>query len=570
MQILAVRFQNCFSFGNQITEIRFDKTKTTLVVGRNGGGKSSAVLDTLVYGLYGKPYRRLKKLSQMINSITGRDMLVEVDLRVRGRSYTIRRGQKPALFEVHCDGELVNQAASVKEQQEWLEKSVLRMDYRAFCQIVVLGSANHVPFMQLPAAQRREVIEDILDIQVFSAMNEVLKEKASELKEELAQNDKDLAVARKELEVEERNAAALAIDRDQRMRETTDQIVAITERLVEDKAAADAHSRKASSLAESISDAESVEKKARQIEIAEAKLKDKIKAARREIEFFRDHENCPTCRQTIDSKFREEASARRVAELEEAEELVEKLSQQKMKVDERLSELREIGNQILDEDRAFARLQAQIRQAEEELARLESRRDSAEEAQVVDQERLTKLRERVALLSSEHDEIQERAWVLRAAGLLLKDGGIKTQIVRQYIPLMNRLVNKYLASLELFVDFHLDEEFNEEIRSRHRDAFSYESFSEGEKLRIDLAILFAWRDIARMRSSSAVDLVIFDEILDGSLDAEGADYFLRLVHEQTDDCRVFIISHREGLDDKFSRVLSFAKRSNFSGMTETG
>lgn len=569
MQIHSVRFQNCFSFGNELTEVRFDKAKTTLVVGKNGGGKSSSILDTLCYGLYGKPYRKLKRLAQMINSITGRDMLVEVDMTVRGHLYTIRRGQKPNLFEVYRDGIMVDQASSVKEQQEWLEKSVLRMDHRAFCQIVVLGSANHVPFMQLPAAQRREVIEDILDIQVFSAMNDVLKEKVSDLKERMIDVDKRLSVARRELEIEEKYEEEARLDQNQKIRDLEDDLISAKTRHVELSETISHHQSVAASLTQTIADSESVLKKKNDLLVGQTKLNQKIALARKELEFFREHENCPTCKQGIQADFREEISAARVAEIEEYQELLKKIEKQGEQVSTRLADIKVVQSEIDQHDREFVRAKSDLNHLDEIIAKLVGDIDRAHETKRDRRGSLDDIRKNVALVSKEKDDLVSEGKVIAAASALLKDGGIKAQIVRQYIPLMNKLVNKYLAALELFVDFNLDEEFNEEIRSRHRDSFSYESFSEGEKLRIDLSILFAWRDIARMRSSSAVDLVIFDEILDGSLDAEGADYFLKLVHEQTEDCRVFIISHREGLEDKFGRTLTFSKRNNFSKMAES-
>lgn len=569
MQIQAVRFQNCFSFGNEMTEVRLDSSRLTLVVGKNGGGKSSAILDTMVYGLYGKPYRKIK-LGQMINSITGRDLLVEVEFEARGRSYMVRRGQKPAVFEVYRDGILVDQAANAREQQDWLEKSVLRMDHRAFVQIVILGSANHVPFMQLSAGQRREVIEDILDIQVFSTMNDVLKERAAEVKAELANLEKDLAVVQRELEVEERHAEENRKRLGTDVAELDARIEGLARDLEEARKESDSWQEKARELTSQIADSERVNTNIRNIQALRTKTETQMERVRTEVNFYREHESCPSCLQTITPAFRETVSAQAVSELERLGEVMAQADAALAKQEGRMREIVDVQRLIGEADKAFMTASAEASRISMSIDLARHEREQAAAAGESSETGIQELRDRVAQQSLARDEVILKARHMGVVSLMLKDGGIKTRIVRQYIPRMNMLVNRYLAALEMFVDFHLDEEFNEEIRSRHRDSFSYESFSEGEKLRIDLAILFAWRDIARERNSSAVGLVVFDEILDGSLDAEGADYFLGLVRGLTEDCRVFIISHREGLEDKFPRVLSFAKRNNFSKMSEIG
>ena len=565
LAIKAVRFQNCFSFGNTMTEIRLDNRGPTLVVGKNGAGKSSSILDTLVYGLFGKPHRNIKN-SQMINSITGRDLLVEVDFQVRGSSWTVRRGQKPAVFEVYKDGQLVDQAASVKDQQEWLEKSVLRIDRRSFVQTVILGTAKHVPFMQLPAAQRREVVEDILDIQVFSHMNDVLKSRAGELKDRLTEADRELSVVQRELEVEERHVESMRRDVDRERQELLQRakdMFSEKERIDADAAGVQDLAR---SLSESVSDAEFTRSRIDDVNAEVAGHERDLSRVRRMLDFFTHQERCPTCRQDLSEELRAAELDRCQSEVARLASTISSLSSELESLEARMREVVSVEARVAAADRDFVRLKAESRSLETRLREVYEKVRSLREEGESDAQLVEDLRAKVSELSSVRDSLRTDAGVMATAAALLKDQGIKARIVAQYVPLMNRLVNKYLAALELFVDFHLDENFNEEIRSRNRDSFSYESFSEGERLRIDLAILFAWREIARMRNSSAVDLLIFDEILDSSLDADGIDYFLRVTRDVVGDTNVFIISHRDGVEDKFDSVLTFTKRNNFSSV----
>lgn len=569
LELKSVRFQNIGSFGNEMTEIRLDASPRTLMIGPNGHGKSVSILDSLHYGLYGKPYRKVK-LGQLMNSITGRDMLVEVDLISRGRSYMVRRGHKPSIFEVYRDGVLVDQADRVRDQQDWLEKTVLMMDQRTFTQIVVLGSSNHVPFMELPLAQRREVIEDVLDIQVFSVMNQVLRERVSGVKDELADRERDLAVVVRELEVEERHLSGVRTDAKaeaDRLRATLEEVES---RRPEIEARIEEVLKETRRLTDSIRDADQVREKLDELKLIRGRLLDRSDRLREETAFYRDNDHCPTCRQRIDESFK-------VGKIEDAETSAGEIERGLLEINgrvrslaTRLEDIGEVGVRIQALDRTYLELKSGLQMIDSRSSDIRREIEGLGTEALADQELVDELRSRVRLLSEERDGVRSQARTMAQASLLLKDQGIKARIVGQYIPLMNRLVNRYLSQLELFVDFHLDENFNETIRSRHRDAFSYANFSEGEKSRINLAILFAWRDIARMRNSSACDLIIFDEILDSSLDAEGIDYFLNLLRGLTGDSHVFIISHREGMEDKFERTLTFRKRSNFSRITETG
>lgn len=568
LSIKAVRFQNTFSFGNTLTEIRLDEPGPTLVVGKNGAGKSSSILDTLVYGLFGKPYRKIR-VGQMINAITNREALVEVDFTTRGASWMVRRGQKPSVFEVYRDGQLVDQAASVRDQQDWFERQVLRIDHKSFVQTVILGSANHVPFMKLTASQRREVVEDILDIQVFSHMNEILKERAGELKDSLTDVERSLAVSQRELEVEERHVESLRRDVDQEREELVAQAKEMFAALESARSQAKEHQDRARELTESIVDEDEVTADVAGVRAELASLRTTLASMGRTVRFFAEHSDCPTCSQGIDAEFRAAQRDRLTREGEEVRGRIATLEADEARLDARLQDVAAVHRSVSQADREFIRCGAEVRSLTDQLKQIQVKIQGLRTESAANQDLLDSLRARVEELGRTRDGLRTEAATMAHAVSLLKDQGIKARIVARYVPLMNRLVNKYLAALELFVDFRLDENFTEEIRSRHRDTFSYESFSEGERMRIDLAILFAWRDIARSRNSSAVDLLIFDEILDSSMDVDGIDYFLRILRDMTDGTRVFIISHRDGVEDKFESVLTFTKRNNFSSVTRS-
>jgi DNA repair exonuclease SbcCD ATPase subunit len=569
LRLKTVRFQNLRSFGNELTEVRLDKNPRTLVMGKNGAGKSSAILDSLNFGLFGKPYTKITK-NQLVNSITGKNLLVEVEFSDGRREYKVRRGYKPSLFEVYRDEVLLPTPGDSRDHQEWLEKSVLRLNQKSFNQVVVLGTANYVPFMRLPAASRREVIEDVLDIQVFSVMNQVMKERAETLKSSMATIEKDLAVALKELEVEERHLEARQRDTRELLEKKDRTRAEIIEKLTMTEARAVELEAEARELTRTISDYEDVEFRLRETIDVRGKITYKLGLVQEEVAFFRDHLECPSCSQSLSEEFRSVKSLELGEKVEKLARAEEALDQKVRGLNDRLEEIRKVADEVARLNRAIVDASGDVRflrtsleGIDKEIAELD---DLADEVNPL---ALEEMRARTKELGRGKDDLLRQARVMGAASKLLKDGGVKAAIIRQYVPVMNNMVNKYLAELELFVDFHLDENFNETIRSRHRDTWSYESFSEGEKLRIDLAILFAWRAIARLRNSAAVSLLVFDEVLDSSLDADGCDYLLALLSKLTHDTNVFIVSHRgDQLADKFSDTIRFVKRANFSRIEE--
>lgn len=563
LEIRTVRFQNHFSFGNEMTEIRFDHSPTVLVVGKNGAGKSSSILDGICFAWYGRPYRDIN-LGQMVNTITEKGHLVESEASVGGHHYLVRRGVKPKVFEIFKDGVLVPQPGSAAEYQQWLIDNVLRMNFKTFTQIVIQGSAEHVPFLKLKPAQRREVVEDIHDIQVYSVMLKVLKEKAATVKEAYAEVDKRLSVAQKELEVEERYQASMAADTHAQIAQKQQQIDAHQEEVRSIQLDINDIIGEMSRLLADIPDGDTIGGKVAELERCRDKITANIQKLDQELEHHLHNQECPTCGQDIPADTREKSLADIRSRRSTMQVGLDKLEPMLAEARDRLSEVQDIQDEIS----ALETKQGELRSRKVQINRFLN--ELTQEIKKMGEVRrdvgnIDALRETVETIARERDTLVEDGKRIAAAASIVK--AMPNQIIAQYMPLMNQLVNKYLAEFDLFVDFHLNEDFEETIRSRHRDTFSYQSFSEGEKLRIDLSILFAWRDIAQMRSAASVDLLVFDEILDRSLDDDGAEFLLEIIRRLTDDVHCVIVSHRGGsLVEKFSDVITFVKKSNFSRM----
>lgn len=564
MIVHRVRYKNLMAVGNAFVELELDAHRTTLVVGENGSGKST-LLEALSFGLYNRPFRRVNK-SQLVNSITGRDLLVEVELTSGGSRYLVRRGMRPSVFEVWRDGVLVNQDAATRDYQEHLERDVLRMSHRTFFQIVVLGSADYVPFMQLPAGQRREVIEDLLDIRLFSVMNQLLRDRVTRNRDRIASIDTEIAVAENTLEVTRRHLEAARQD----VGELISARRAVEASLLEE---ADRLRERLDAIGDaSVDDLEEALRVATDRVADIDRLLDRLEARARTIRktlaFLAENETCPTCRQAIDSGFRDVEVAARNARLDEVVSAIGALTTKREAALRLVEDARTAladGRRVVEDAREtrsrLSLTNRRIRDVRTEIEELERRRDRPTTSTVD----VAEVEARLEAMKAEREAATAERDVLALAGQLLKDGGIKTRIIRQYVPVINRTINRYLAALDFFVSFELDEEFCETIRSRHRDEFSYASFSEGEKARIDLAILFTWRTVARLRSSTSTNLLIMDEVFDSSLDNTGTEDLMRIIDTLTGDTNVFVISHRgDSLQDKFQNVVRFRKAANFS------
>lgn len=561
-----IRYKNFLSTGDAFTELQFDKAESTLVVGENGAGKST-FLDALCFGIYGKPFRNVNK-PQLINTLNGKGLLVELDFTIGKNTYKVRRGIKPNIFEVYTNGKKHDELADARGMQSWFETNVIKMDQKSFSQVVVLGSANYIPFMQLPSIQRRQVIEDLLGINIFSLMNTLLKDKINNNKEDIAESDHSIDKVEIELNVMGDFKAKASAARKQQMKEYEEKRTNVQQSILRVNGNIEDLQTKVTEKQESIADEGKVRQTIDQMRSIYAKVEDKIHRLEKEIEFFESNDQCPTCEQEFEPEFKEKHVCKRRDSKQQTESGLVDMDTELSKRTDRLndianvvSEINNLNQQISQKNGELSGLQRTLEEVVDTIAKLSS--DTSEEDDNKKKER--NLKKQLKELQVKKEEYINQREVLKVASVLLKDGGIKAKIIKQYIPVMNKLINKYLAQMDFFVNFELDEEFNETIKSRFRDAFSYDSFSEGEKMRIDLALLFTWRAIAKLRNSASTNLLIMDEVFDSSLDNTGTDELLRIINDLTKDTNTFIISHKgDTLFDKFNNVIKFEKVKNFS------
>ena len=560
-----IRYKNFLSTGNQFTEIDFTKASTTLVVGNNGAGKST-MLDALTFSLFGKSYRGVNK-PLLINSVNEKDCLVEIEFKIGNTSWKVVRGIKPTVFQIYKDGELLNSDAAAKDQQTWLERVVLKMNYKSFTQIVILGSSNFIPFMQLPAASRREVIEDLLDIKIFSSMNTVVKENIKSIKDEIRTLDyktdnleekvkmqKDFIAEVERLATEDIGAKKTQI---KTLTDTQDNLLKdslnVENSLIEKQKELEKHSGATAKL--------------RKLGNLKGKISQKVSVITEEHKFFSDNTVCPTCTQSIEETFR-------INRINDAQNKAKELRSGFIQLEEAIKEEEERERHFSTVSKEVTNLTHEISQINTKISGYQRQvRDLEQEIQTVatrlaernsEHEKLESLEEQFRTASEETESKKDQLTNFNFVYDLLKDGGVKTQIIKKYLPLINSQVNKYLQMMEFFINFCLDEEFNESIQSPIQEDFSYSSFSEGEKMRIDLALLFTWREIAKIKNSLNCNLIIFDETFDSSLDGFGTDEFMKIIRFVIKDANTFVISHKEGMRDKFLNVLKFEKQKGFS------
>jgi DNA repair exonuclease SbcCD ATPase subunit len=560
----SIRWKNFLSTGNLFSELDLSANKTTLIVGENGAGKST-LLDALSFVLFGKPFRKINK-PQLLNTITQKQLVVEVEFSIGSSKYKIVRGMKPNVFEVYKDGKLLNQSAEMKDYQEILEKQIIKVNHKSFCQVVVLGSATFQPFMQLTASQRREIIEDLLDLQIFTTMNFLLKDKVqvnTQAITEISSNKKlleDRISIVKEYLLEIQNSNEKLIEEKQAVIiETNEQIQKLDDEYWK-------YENKRKELDDLLIDEETVSKKIYKLGQLRHQIEANLNILNKEVGFFHKYDNCPTCKQQIDETFKNETITTKETEIKNIHEGLEKLSQEYEKTNARLNELIEIHGEINSKKLEISRVKTKISSLIEYREILEKEIKNIDQKTVEKQDnKIPDLEKELNNLEINYNECLEDRNVLSVASTLLKDSGIKSKIIKQYIPIINKLINKYLSAMEFMCQFELDEEFNETIKSRYRDVFSYSSFSEGEKMRINLAILFAWRAIAKLRNSVNTNILIMDEVFDSSLDSNGTEEFLKIINSLTSDTNTFIISHKtDQLYDKFEKVVRFEKHKNFS------
>ena len=560
-----LKWKNLLSTGNHFTEIQFDKSPSTLIVGSNGAGKST-MLDALCFVLFGKPFRSVNK-PLLLNSINGKDCLVEVEFNSGNKHYKIVRGIKPNVFEIWQDGEMINQDAAVRDYQEYLEKFILKLNYKSFTQIVILGSASFTPFMQLSASDRRSIIEELLDIQVFSAMNNILKDKITMNKDATITKKYDIDLAEQKYSLQKKHIDELKQNNEDKVKEYEGEISGSANTISTLAEQIELFSNEVRQLQILVNAKAETEAKVKKITKLESQIESNLSKFRKDINFFQHNNDCPTCRQAIAMEFKEKELTllgTKVTECDHGLQELEKkllaeqsklnsISETQKKIQELQIEIATKNTTITETNKYIKRLEKQI----EDLKLNKSSTDKEEQELSIINESLSQLKQHLRTL------IDEKTYYEVASGLL-KDTGIKTKIIKQYLPIINKLVNKYLASFDFFVNFNLDESFKETIKSRHRDDFTYDSFSEGEKQKIDLALLFSWRAVAKLKNSANTNLLILDEVFDSSLDANGTEYLMTIL-QMLEGTNVFVISHKgDILQDKFRNVIRFEKVKNFS------
>lgn len=561
-----VRWRNFLSTGNDWTQINLDQNDMTLVIGENGAGKST-MLDAITFALYGKPFRKVNK-GQLVNSINGKDCLVEIEFHIGKKKYLVRRGIKKNVFEVYKDDELIQQDSKSLDYQAYFEKNVLKLNFKSFCQVVILGSASFVPFMELPAGHRREIIEDILDLQIFTVMNSLLKDKVAQNNKSILENDHSIDLLSESIRLKEKHLEEMESNHQDIIDDYQKRIKKNKENIDSNNKIIDELVNNIEELKKEIIDAKKVKKSLEEFTEIRSKILNKKKGVEKEIHFFSSNDSCPTCNREIDEEFKSSAISSRQQSVSELEDGISKLEQRLLDIVNRNKEIEKINEKIsslntdiLIKNRTNQDIQINIDDLKNSLENIRNKYSSNQSSK----EELRLLENQLVELTEQKKSLYKDKDIHAVCSVMLKDNGIKSKIISQYVPVINKLINKYLAELEFVVQFELDETFNETIKSRFRDEFSYGSFSEGEKMRINLAILFTWRAIAKIRNSASTNLLILDEIFDGSLDSAGTEDFMKILNSLVKDVNAFIISHKgDQLHDKFEHVIKFEKNKQFS------
>ena len=562
----SVQWKNFLSTGNSPNKVLLNRSQTTLIIGKNGEGKST-ILDALCFSLFGKPFRNINK-GQLVNSINGKGCSVEIEFDINGKEYKIIRGIKPNVFEIWQDGEMINQDAASRDYQKILEQQVLKLNYKTFTQVVILGSASFVPFMQLPTTQRREVIEDILDIRIFSTMNSLLKEKVQETKDAITTIENEIFTAKTKVDSQTQIIKTISEAKTSAIESIETKISANTTEILQAEGEIGSIISEIDTLKASINDKETIDEDIDKAKSIRSKLLQKIETCEHNTEFFSEHDVCPSCSQDIAEEYKEGIIKDLNAKMLDNNTKIGELEIILSNLNDKLSQINKVVEQITDKNIELSTrnstvtlLNKQIKELEAETQRVKSDTTNLDE----EKSKLKDLAKEAIGKIGQKTQLQEQRNLEDVANILLKDTGIKTAIIREYLPIMNKLINKYLQAMDAYIHFELDEAFNESVKSRFRDDFTYASFSEGEKMRIDLAILFTWRQIAKMKNSVNTNLLLLDEIFDSSLDTAGTDYFLNLMNQFGDNTNIFVISHKgDQLFDKFRSVIKFEKRNDFS------
>ena len=561
----TIRWKNFLSTGNHFTEITITSYQTNLIIGQNGAGKST-ILDALTFSLFGKPFRKINK-PQLLNSVNEKDCVVEVEFSIGPTKWKIVRGMKPNIFEIWRDGNKLDQSAAAADQQKWLEQNVIKMNYKAFTQIVILGSSTFVPFMQLSAKDRREVIEDLLDIRIFSSMNNVLKEKIRELKDSIRVYDLKKDSLQEKVKMQENFIDELE---NRAKKNVVDKEEKIGKLLVEENnlmGSNEEKNRELDDLQKKIENFSGASKKLRKLGDLRGKISNKVSTITKEHKFFTENTVCPTCNQDIEESFRinrindAQSKAKELQSgYKELEGAIKEEEERERHFTTISEEITSLTHGISKNNTLISSCQRQIRDLESEIQRIADQLANRN----TEHEKLTTFKDTLKTTYDELTKLKDTINYYDFSYSLLKDGGVKAKIIKKYLPLINQQVNRYLQMMDFYINFSLDEEFNETVQSPIHDNFSYASFSEGEKMRIDLALLFTWREVARMKNSVNTNLLIMDEVFDSSLDGFGTEEFLKIISYVVKDANIFVISHKESLHDKFQDVIKFEKEKGFS------
>ena len=560
-----ISYKNFLSTGNQPIEIDLSISQTTLIVGTNGTGKST-LLDALCFVLFNRPFRIIKK-EQMVNTINNGDCIVEVEFDVGTKNYIIRRGIKPNLFEIFCDGKLINQDANNVDYQKYLETNIMKLNYRSFIQVVLLGSSSYEPFMKMKPRYRREVVEEILDIRVFGLMDLILRSQQSDLQKKLTEVRHQCELIKTKYETEAKYLTTLET-------KGSDNLTVQQNKIEENKENRLKYEQKLNSLNEAIAvsqnsliDQDTTAKKVKDLEKFETKIEQNISTHKKTLDFFKDNDTCPVCTQSIDEKFKEEKCNHETSTITKLESGLKQLVGELNIHEEKMTQFSQMSNKISEMNVEIAKINGSLSALKKHSDQIQLEISTASQKDS-DIEKIELELEQMKVDLAEADErltvVQEEKSYVDVLREILNDKGAKANIIRKYVPIMNQLINKYLQQMDFYVSFHLDEEFNETVKSRYRDTFNYNNFSEGEKMRIDLALLFTWRDIARMKNSTNTNLLILDEIFDSSLDGQGTDDFFKIIKGLEKE-NIFIISHKgDILFDRFTNIIKFEKHQNFT------
>jgi DNA repair exonuclease SbcCD ATPase subunit len=561
----TIRWKNFLSTGAHFTEVKLDKSPTTLIIGENGAGKST-ILDAICFALFNKPFRSVNK-PQLLNSINQSKCVVEVEFSIGNKQYKIVRGIKPTVFEIYLNDELLNQDAASKDYQKYLEEHVLKLNYKSFTQIVILGSASFTPFMQLSAAMRRDIIEDLLDIKVFSVMNDVLKLKLADIRSEIGTIDSDAEILKTKVRLQQEYIVKLEQDKKKKSDDIDVILESANANVTSHVTIIDIKKKEILFMKNLIADHNETTAKHKKLLGLKDKILDKKQKLEDEIQFYHINDTCPTCNQALEENFKAGKIQTHDEKLKDINTGIEDIQKQIKDVEERLELINKTKETIAEINEEIVEVSTKLIAEQNYVAKLTVEKENSNVGDTSIPEEKAKLKQLakdvVELSNVRIEKVDEKGYH-ELASLLLKDTGIKTKIIKQYLPVMNKIINKYLQSMDFFVHFELDEAFSETIKSRHRDEFTYASFSEGEKQRIDLALLFAWRTIAKMKNSANTNLLMLDEVFDSSLDSGGADLLYQILGTLDSDINTFVISHRDLMFDKFRSVIKFQKINNFS------